>query len=114
MFKLDDIESIKRAIRVDHNLDDDLIINVYLPAAQRQIKAAISLDEKDYSFFESNSVYNLAVLNTLAHHYDNRSSTTDTPKQEVPLSSLTLIQALRGDLEKWRAENVEVDTDGFE
>ena len=114
MFKLDDIESIKRAIRVDHNLDDDLILNVYLPAAQRQIKAAISLDEKDYSFFESNSVYNLAVLNTLAHHYDNRSSTTDTPKQEVPLSSLTLIQALRGDLEKWRAENVEVDTDGLE
>ena len=61
MFKLDDIESIKRAIRVDHNLDDDLILNVYLPAAQRQIKAAISLDEKDYSFFESNSVYNLVV-----------------------------------------------------
>ena len=56
MFKLDDIESIKRAIRVDHNLDDDLILNVYLPAAQRQIKAAISFDEKEYSFFESNSV----------------------------------------------------------
>ncbi|NQE00353.1 phage gp6-like head-tail connector protein, partial [Staphylococcus xylosus] len=31
MFKLDSVESVKKAIRVDHDFDDDLILEVYLP-----------------------------------------------------------------------------------
>ena len=47
MFKIDNVESIKKAIRVDHDFDDDLIMQVYLPGAINEVKVAVSLDEKD-------------------------------------------------------------------
>ncbi|PDH04385.1 DNA-packaging protein, partial [Listeria monocytogenes] len=43
MFKIDDVEAIKQAIRVDHDFDDDLIMEVYLPGAINEIKTAVSL-----------------------------------------------------------------------
>ena len=50
MFKIDNVESIKKAIRVDHDFDDDLIMQVYLPGAISEVKAAVSLDEKVVNF----------------------------------------------------------------
>lgn len=46
MFKIDDVEAIKQAIRVDHDFDDDLIMEVYLPGAINEIKTAVSLRKK--------------------------------------------------------------------
>ena len=111
MFKIDDVESIKKAIRVDHNFDDDLIMQVYLPSAINEVKTAVSLEEQDESFYENNVLFNLAVLNIVAHHYDNRSITSNEQSFEVPASSMKLVQSLRSNLVKWRRDNVEVIAD---
>lgn len=111
MFKIDNVESIKQAIRVDHDFDDDLIMEVYLPGAINEIKTAVSLEEKDQPFYENNGVFNLAVLNVIAHHYDNRSTTSNEQAFEVPASSIKLVQTLRSNLAKWRKDNIEVIAD---
>ncbi|AYU54677.1 head-tail connector protein [Staphylococcus debuckii] len=111
MFKIDNVESIKQAIRVDHDFDDDLIMEVYLPGAINEIKTAVSLEEKDQPFYENNGVFNLAVLNVIAHHYDNRSTTSNEQAFEVPDSSIKLVQTLRSNLAKWRKDNIEVIAD---
>lgn len=111
MFKIDNVESIKQAIRVDHDFDDDLIMEVYLPGAINEIKTAVSLEEEDRPFYENNGVFNLAVLNVIAHHYDNRSTTSNEQAFEVPASSVKLVQTLRSNLAKWRKDNIEVIAD---
>lgn len=86
MFKIDNVESIKKAIRVDHDFDDD-------------------------KFYNNNPIFNLAVLNIIAHHYDNRSITSNEQSFDVPASSMKLIQTLRSNLVKWRKDNIEVIAD---
>ena len=108
MFKIDNVESIKKAIRVDHDFDDDLIMQVYLPGAISEVKTAVSLDEEDDKFYNNNPIFNLAVLNIIAHHYDNRSITSNEQSFDVPASSMKLIQTLRSNLVKWRKDNIEV------
>ncbi|MEU8220765.1 head-tail connector protein [Micromonospora taraxaci] len=111
MFEIDNVESIKQAIRVDHDFDDDLIMEVYLPGAINEIKTAVSLREEDQPFYENNGLFNLAVLNVVAHHYDNRSTTSNEQTFEVPASSVKLVQTLRSSLIKWRKDNIEVIVD---
>lgn len=102
MFDLENKESVKKAIRVDHDFDDELIMDMYLPSSINQVKSAVSQREEDDKFFEDNALFNLAVMNTLAHHYDNRAVTSEIKKEEVPYSSVALIQSLRADLQAWR------------
>ena len=47
MLDLESKESVKKAIRVNHDFDDDLIMNVYLPGAINEVKTAVSLNEED-------------------------------------------------------------------
>ena len=98
-------------IRVDHDFDDDLIMQVYLPGAISEVKAAVSLDEEDDKFYNDNPIFNLAVLNIIAHHYDNRSITSNEQSFDVPASSMKLVQTLRSNLVKWRKDNIEVIAD---
>lgn len=115
MFDINDIDSVKRAIRVDHDFDDELIMNVYVPSAIQQVKTAVSLNTKDEPFYKDNPIFNLAVLNIVAHHNDNRSTTSNEQSFYIPQSSLTLIQALRGNLVNWRKKNgIEGDSIEFE
>ncbi len=111
MFKLDNVESIKKAIRVDHDFDDDLIMNVYLPGAINEVKTAVSLNSEDEPFYKDNPTFNLAVLNIIAHHNDNRSITSNEQNFDIPASSMKLVQTLRSDLAKWRRDNIEVIAD---
>ena len=111
MFELDNVESVKKAIRVDHDFDDDLIMEVYLPSAINEVKTAVSLNVEDEPFYENNVLFNLAVLNVVAHHYDNRSITSNEQVYEVPASSLKHVQTLRSNLAKWRKDNIEVIAD---
>ena len=108
MFNLESEESVKKAIRVDHDFDDDLIMDVYLPGAINEVKTAVSLNDEDKGFYENNPLFNLAVLNIVAHHNDNRSITSNEQSFDVPASSLALIQTLRSNLAKWRRDNIEV------
>lgn len=111
MLDLESKESVKKAIRVDHDFDDDLIMNVYLPGAINEVKTAVSLNDEDKGFYENNPLFNLAVLNIVAHHNDNRSITSNEQSFDVPASSLALIQTLRSNLAKWRRDNIEVIAD---
>lgn len=111
MFDLENKESVKKAIRVDHDFDDDLIMEVYLPSAINEVKTAVSLAEEDESFYENNILFNLAVLKIVGHHYDNRSTTSNEQVYEIPVSSLNHIQTLRSNLAKWRKDNIEVIAD---
>ncbi|WP_336877741.1 head-tail connector protein [Staphylococcus nepalensis] len=111
MFKLDNVESIKKAIRVDHDFDDDLIMEVYLPGAINEVKTAVSLNNEDEPFYKDNPTFNLAVLNIIAHHNDNRSITSNEQSFDIPASSIKLVQTLRSDLVKWRRDNIEVIAD---
>ena len=108
MLDLKSKESVKKAIRVDHDFDDDLIMDVYLPGAINEVKTAVSLNDEDKGFYENNPLFNLAVLNIVAHHNDNRSITSNEQSFDVPASSLALIQTLRSNLAKWRRDNIEV------
>ncbi|MCF1633066.1 head-tail connector protein [Tetragenococcus koreensis] len=111
MLQIDNVDSIKKAIRVDHDYDDDLIMQVYLPGAVNEVKTAVSLEDEDKDFYKDNPTFNLAVLNTIAHHYDNRSITSNEQAFEIPASSTKLVQTLRANLTKWRKENIEVIAD---
>lgn len=105
MFELT-IDNIKNRIRSDVDFDDDELKYLLLPAAKRKIKNAVTREEAFYtSDDEVESLFNLAVLNTLGHYYENRSITTQFEKVEVPQSSRALIQSLRGEYAVWKLAN---------
>ena len=128
------LENIKNAIRVDHDFDDNEIQHLHLPAAKRQVKGAVTNDEGGYEethttiatpicevskttitefrnedFYNSDeeikALFNLAVLNTIGHNYENRSTTSQFERVEIARSSLAHIQALRGEYAKWKSAN---------
>lgn len=104
-----DIKSIKIGIRIDHDFDDDYIENVLLPAAERQVQGAITGFGVDTSFYKGNALYNLAVINHIGHHYENRSITSQFDKTEIPASSLSMIQSLRGEYAKWKSADLNTE-----
>ena len=108
MFDLNNVESVKKAIQVDFDYNDDVIMDVYVPNAINEVKTSVSLRVEDDPYFKDNPTFNLAVLNTVKHHNDNRSITSEVALTEIPSSSMKLIQTLRAGLAKWRAENIEV------
>ena len=110
MFRLDDVESIKKSIRVDYDIDDDEIMHVFLPNAIDSVKTAVSLNESDEPFFKDNPTFNRLVLITIAHMQDNRSRTSNEQIFDNP-SYLSGIQTLRAKLAKWRRDNIEVIAD---
>ncbi|MBX5315959.1 head-tail connector protein [Staphylococcus caprae] len=97
------IDDIKIGVRIDHDFDDEYIENVLLPAAERQVQGAITGYGVDTSFYKDNALYNLAVINHIGHHYENRSITSQFEKNEIPASSLAMIQSLRGEYAKWKS-----------
>ena len=98
MFELT-LENIKNRIRVDADFDDFEIEHMLLPAAKAKVKGAVTDNEAFYtSTPEIESIFNLAVINHIGHDYENRSTTTQFAKTEIPESSLALIQTLRGGL----------------
>lgn len=110
MFNIDSVESIKKSIRVDYDIDDDEIMYVFLPNAIDSIKTAVSLNESDEPFFKDNPTFNRLVLITIAHMQDNRSQTSNEQSFDNP-SYLSGIQTLRAKLAKWRLDNLEVIDD---
>ena len=115
MFDLENIDNVKTAMRIDldFDLDDKYIMNVLLPTAINEVKGAVSTKNEDKKFFEDNSTFKLLVLNIMRHHYENPSTTSQFQKFEVPASSLSLIQRLRGDLTVWRLENLNTKSESM-
>ncbi|PTJ53929.1 head-tail connector protein [Mammaliicoccus sciuri] len=107
MFELT-IDNIRQAIRVDHDYDDDYISQLLLPASEQYVKGVVS-NGLDDDFYKDNLNYRLLVLNHIGHHYENRSTTTQFIKHDVPQSSLALLQRLRGEYALWKLENSNTD-----
>lgn len=105
MFELT-LENIKNRIRVDVDFDDKELEYLLLPSAKRKIKGAVTRNEAFYkSDKEIECLFNLAVLNLIAHYYENRSITTQFEKVEIPQSSRGIIQTLRGEYALWKSAN---------
>lgn len=98
------LETAKRACRVDYDFEDDLI-QLYMDASQSVIKGAITKNEKYSDFYTDNPAYTLAVIQLTKHYFDNRSSTTEFNLSKVPVGTLTLIQSLRQDYANWSASH---------
>ncbi|MBC6310146.1 phage gp6-like head-tail connector protein [Listeria sp. FSL L7-1582] len=97
------MENLRNTIKVDHNFDDDLILNVYLEASKTEIRRAITSSDtvENAVFFQNNRLYELAVLLLVKYYYDNRVAATATSQIEIPFGVNSLIQTLRGDYLLW-------------
>lgn len=98
-YKAFEIENLRNTVKVDHQFDDDLLLNVYLPASQWEIKRAITSTEtpETEAFFTDNRLFELAVLLLVKYYYDNRVAADAVSRIEVPFGVESLIQTLRGD-----------------
>ncbi|PTF20437.1 DNA-packaging protein [Staphylococcus devriesei] len=98
-----ELEEVKNRLRVDHDFDDDEILGL-IQASEQEIQGAVSGYGKANAFYKGNALYNLAVINQVGHHYENRSSSSQFTKHDVPHSSLALIQSLRGAYAVWKSD----------
>ncbi|PTF03976.1 DNA-packaging protein [Staphylococcus devriesei] len=98
-----ELEDVKDRLRIDHDFDDDEIEGLII-ASEQQVQGAVSGYGKADAFYEENMLYRLAVINQVGHHYENRSSSSQFAKHDVPHSSLALIQSLRGAYAVWKLD----------
>ena len=103
-----ELEEVKNRLRVDHDFDDDEILGL-IQASEQEIQGAISGYGKADEFYKDNALYNLAVINQVGHHYENRSTTSQFDKHNVAPSSLALIQSLRGAYALWKLEGSNIE-----
>ncbi|WP_218730003.1 head-tail connector protein [Brochothrix thermosphacta] len=95
-----DIKTIKNALRIDHDYDDELLSDIYIPAAEIDIQTSITSNSDD-SFFNDNKLYNLAVIILTNHFYEYHSIQTLDNVKDVNHSLSTLLQKLDGDYRLW-------------
>lgn len=103
-----ELEEVKNRLRVDHDFDDDEIEGL-IQASEQEIQGAVSGYGKANAFYKGNALYNLAVINQVGHHYENRSTTSQFAKHNVAPSSLALIQSLRGAYALWKSEDSNIE-----
>ncbi|MEB5794031.1 head-tail connector protein [Staphylococcus hominis] len=103
-----ELEEVKNRLRVDHDFDDDEILGL-IQASEQEIQGAVSGYGKANAFYKGNALYNLAVINQVGHHYENRSTTSQFAKHNVASSSLALIQSLRGAYALWKSEGSNIE-----
>lgn len=95
-----DIKTIKNALRIDHDYDDELLSDIYIPAAEIDIQTSITSNNDD-RFFNDNKLYNLAVIILTNHFYEYHSIQTLDNVKDVNHSLSTLLQKLDGDYRIW-------------
>lgn len=100
MITIADIKTIKNALRIDHDYDDELLTDVYIPAAEMDIKTSIT-SNKDAVFFYDNKLYDLAVIILTNHFYEYHSIQTLDNVKDVSHSLSTLLQKLDGEYRIW-------------
>lgn len=103
-----ELENVKSRLRIDHDFDDDEIEGL-IQASKQEIQGAVSGYAKADEFYKGNALYNLAVINQVGHHYENRSTTSQFAKHNVAPSSLALIQSLRGAYALWKSEGSNIE-----
>lgn len=92
----DDLANAKVSLRVDpdDNFDDDLI-KMLIKASRRDIIEQVGEQIDDY--FDSNAIFDAAVLIEVGHLYNHRDSTSAQQEYEVPMALYSLINAMKDD-----------------
>lgn len=91
METLTDLKGIKSSLRIDHTLDDNLLLN-YIEAAKMYIVSAV--DSRSNSIYLGEySQFDIAVSLLAQHYYLNRQ---EASSERIPVIVQSLIQQLRG------------------
>lgn len=85
------LEDIKNSLRIDHDLDDNLI-NQLLNTANHYIKSAIDSKAQD-GVIEEYKQFDLAVSLLTQHWYLNRQ---EASSERMPFTVQSLLQQMRG------------------
>ncbi|MEK4884879.1 head-tail connector protein [Bacillus sp. FSL W8-0223] len=87
-----ELTQLKNYLRIDHDLDDDLL--TYLKSvAESYIQGSIDSTDDSYKI-DPRFDYATALL--VSHWYENRSATSDINLQDIPFGVQAIIQQLRG------------------
>lgn len=88
-----DLALLKNSLRIDGELDDDLLTN-FVVAARKNIIGRIG-NKVDKFYDDNHEEFKLATLLLASHYYVNRSATADSEKYTVPLAFDDLILSLK-------------------
>jgi uncharacterized phage protein (predicted DNA packaging) len=95
-----DLDFVKGYLRVDHNVDDDLI-NTMIVAAKNFIQ--FYLNRKFDEFEEIPEEFTIALLAIVAHWYENRQiQSADSTQNELPYIFSDLLDLYRN----WNNESI--------
>ena len=84
-----ELAELKNYLRVDHNLDDNLLVTLKTVAEKfvyGSIEVTTTSDER----------FDYAVTLLVAHWYENRVTTAEKALEEIPFGVTALIHQLRG------------------
>lgn len=85
------VEDIKNSLRIDHNLDDEMIEQLIATSSAYIISAIDSEAEK--KIIENYKQFDWAVSLLVQHWYMNRQ---EVSSERMPVTVLSLIQQMRG------------------
>ncbi|EAC2951085.1 phage gp6-like head-tail connector protein [Listeria monocytogenes] len=103
-----DLATAKAHLKLEHDEDDSIIQDIYLPAAEHEVACAVTADYES-AFFDDNAVFKIATLLLLSANYENRKATSLQKQNEVPFALISYIQRLRGDYKKWTLKNSQIE-----
>lgn len=84
-----ELNSLKKYLRIDHDLDDDLLLMLQ-EVAEKFILSSIEVKKT------SDERFDYAVTLLVSSWYENRVATTTQALQEIPFGVTALIHQLRG------------------
>lgn len=84
-----ELSQLKTYLRIDHNLDDELL-KMLQDVATKYIYGAIEVTETDDERFD------YAVCLLVSHWYTHRIATSEQALEEIPFGVVALIHQLRG------------------
>lgn len=90
------LSDVKNSLRIEPDLDsDDDLLKMLIKAARRDIIGQVG--ERIDDFFDSNEVFNAAVILEVSHLYNHRSATGEQQTYEVPMALYSLINSMKDD-----------------
>jgi len=87
-----ELTQLKNYLRIDHDLDDQLLTYIQ-SIAESYIQSAI--DSTD-DYYKTDPRFDYATALLISHWYENRSATTDVNLEDIPFGVQAFIQQLRG------------------
>lgn len=87
-----ELTQLKNYLRIDHDLDDEVLTMLQNVAEQYVINAVDSVNLS----YKEDVRFDYACTLLIGHWYEQRIASTDVALQEIPFGVVPLIQQLRG------------------